>query len=279
VQSFKNSDNSNPWFRHKASSRDQPEIPSIPMNTYFTRRTHKSPFARTLAGFGLGLGILAMLQRRSPTAARISRPISNAANLALLAASLGLSLSRRPFSIVTATIAGVTALNQYRKARRSDNRSDNQLGDGCVHLRESVTINRSPGELYQFWRNFENLPRFMNHLHEVQQTSNDQSRWIVSGPLGTRLEWTAEIINETPNKLIAWRSLEGGDVDSAGTVRFETTPDGRGTIVKVEMEYRPPAGKLGAAVAKFLGAGAAKQVAVDLHRFKQLMETGEVART
>jgi uncharacterized membrane protein len=245
------------------------------MNTHFTRRSRNNPFARTLAGFGLGLGILAMLQRRSPTAARLTRPVSNAANLALLGASLALSLSRRPFSIVTAGIAGVTALNQYRKARHSDK----QLGDGCRHLRESVTINRSPEELYQFWRNFENLPQFMNHLHEVRQTSNNQSRWVVSGPLGTRLEWTAEIINETPNELIAWRSLEGGDVDSAGTVRFQSAPGGRGTVVKVEMEYRPPAGKLGATVARFLGAGAAKQVAVDLHRFKQLMETGEVART
>jgi uncharacterized membrane protein len=231
------------------------------MHTHTARQRQHSPLVRTLIGFSIGLGILAILNRRSHNGQPALHTNSELPNVAILPASLA---------------AGITALTLSRRSRPT---SDQQLGDGALHLRETVTIDRSPDELYLFWRNFENLPRFMNHLHEVQRIGDNQSRWVVSGPLGARVEWTAEIINETPNELIAWRSLEGGDIDCAGTVRFQAAPAGRGTIVKVEMQYRPPAGKLGATVARLLGAGPDKQVAVDLRRFKQLIETGEVART
>jgi uncharacterized membrane protein len=231
------------------------------MHTHTSHQNQHSPLIRTLAGFSIGLGILAILNRRSRNTHSALHTNSELPSVALLTASL---------------VAGITALALTRRSRTT---SDQQVGDGALHLRETVTINRSPDELYQFWRNFENLPRFMNHLHEVQRISDNQSRWVASGPLGSTVEWTAEIINETPNELIAWRSLDGGDIDCAGTVRFQAAPGGRGTIVKVEMQYRPPAGKLGATVARLLGAGPNKQVAVDLRRFKQLIETGEIART
>jgi uncharacterized membrane protein len=102
---------------------------------------------------------------------------------------------------------------------------------------------------------------------------------VAKGPGGTPVEWDAEIISDKPNDLISWHSLEGADVDNAGSVRFERAPGGRGTIVRVKMQYRPMAGKLGTAVATLFGQAPEKQVKVDLYRFKQVMETGEVART
>src|SRR5690606_2298239 len=123
------------------------------------------------------------------------------------------------------------------------------------------------------------LPKFMNHLESVQVLDNTHSRWKSKGPAGMQLEWDAEIINEHPNELIAWRSLPHADVDHAGTIRFEPCRNGRGTVVKVELVYSPPAGSLGAKLAQMLGQSPEKQIKVDLRRFKQLMETGEIART
>jgi uncharacterized membrane protein len=102
---------------------------------------------------------------------------------------------------------------------------------------------------------------------------------VAKGPAGSRVEWDAEMSEDIPNQLIAWRSLAGADVDSAGSVRFEPATGGRGTIVRVDMHYRPPAGKAGAWIAKMLGQSPEKQLAVDLRRFKQMVETGEIART
>jgi uncharacterized membrane protein len=138
---------------------------------------------------------------------------------------------------------------------------------------------RPADELYAFWRRLEQLPRFMSHLISVQQLDNRRSHWIAKGPAGKRVEWDAEIINERPNEMIAWRSLEGADVDSVGSVRFERAPGGRGSIVRVEMRYRPPAGVGGATVAKLLGKDPGSQIKDDLRRFKQVMETGEIITT
>ena len=148
-----------------------------------------------------------------------------------------------------------------------------------VKVEKSVTINKPPEELYRFWRNFENLPRFMNHLESVTPLGEDRSRWVAKGPAGTRVKWDAEVYNEKENELIAWRSLENADVNNAGSVRFRRAPGGRGTEVKVVLNYEPPGGKIGAAVAKLLGEEPEQQVGEDLHRFKQLMEAGEFPTT
>ena len=140
-------------------------------------------------------------------------------------------------------------------------------------------INRSPEEVYQFWRELANLPQFMTHLICVEERSSTQSRWVAKGPGGAPVEWDAEIITDTPNEVISWRSLEGSDVANAGSVRFERAPGNRGTIVRVKMQYRPMAGKLGAAIARLFGQAPEKQIKVDLYRLKQVLETGEVART
>ena len=148
-----------------------------------------------------------------------------------------------------------------------------------IKVEKSVTINRSPEELYRFWRNFENLPRFMNHLESVHVTGETRSHWVAKAPAGTTVEWDAEIYNEHENELIAWRSLPGADVDSAGSVHFKPATTGRGTEVRVSLKYDPPGGIIGAYVAKLFGEEPSQQVQEDLRRFKQLMETGETPTT
>jgi len=146
-------------------------------------------------------------------------------------------------------------------------------------VQKSLVINHSPEELYRFWHNFENLPRFMYHLESVQPTGDRRSHWVVKGPAGTMVEWDAEITEDRPNELIAWRSLEGSDVNNQGVVRFERAPGNRGTIVRVEIEYNPPGGIIGATIAKLFGKEPGQQVQDDLRRFKQLIETGEVVQS
>lgn len=144
-----------------------------------------------------------------------------------------------------------------------------------VHVERSVTINRPVGEVYSFWRNFGNLPQFMNHVHSVEVLDSTRSHWVVSAPAGATVEWDAEIVSDRPNELISWRSLEKADVDNAGSVIFKSTPS-HGTEVKVTLRYSPPAGKVGTAIAKLFGQEPKQQIAGDLRRLKQLLETGEI---
>jgi len=150
-------------------------------------------------------------------------------------------------------------------------------GSRGVNVLESVTISRSIEELYRFWRNLENLPQFMRHLESVEKLTDTISHWRAKGPAGLTVEWDAEIYNELPNKLIAWRSLEGADVVSAGSVNFDRAAGGRATRVTVHLQYSPPMGRVGAAVARFFGADAETEIREDLRRFKQMVETGQKA--
>ena len=150
-------------------------------------------------------------------------------------------------------------------------------GTRGIIVEDAITINRPVSEIYRFWRNFENLPRFMSHLDAVAVREGGISHWVAKGPAGTRVDWDARIINEVDNSVIAWQSLEGSMIATAGSVNFEETP--RGTTVRVKFQYDPPAGKIGAAVARFLGEEPTIQVRDDLRRFKQLMETGEIPTT
>jgi uncharacterized membrane protein len=138
---------------------------------------------------------------------------------------------------------------------------------------KSVTINKSADELYTFWRNFENLPKFMNHLEAVKVVDNIRSEWTAKAPLGKQAHWTAEITEDLNNEKIAWRSVENSEIPNSGKVEFLPTID-RGTIVKVTIQYQPPAGKLGAIASYFLSEEPETQITEDLRRFKSLMETG-----
>lgn len=151
--------------------------------------------------------------------------------------------------------------------------------DTGVKVERSVTVTRTPRELYAFWRRLENLPRFMEHLESVTALDGGRSRWVARAPLGRTVSWEAEVHDERENELIAWRSLPGSEVGNAGSVQFRELPEERGTEVRVVLEYRPPAGRAGAMLAKLLGADPETQVREDLRRFKQMLEAGEVPTT
>ncbi len=165
----------------------------------------------------------------------------------------------------------------FSTADSSDNPNVSVRAGHGFKVEKSVTINRTPEELYGFWRNFRNLPRFMKHLADVRITGDNRSHWVAKAPAGTTVQWEAEIYNEKENELIAWRSLEGADVDNAGSVRFEADPSGRGTVVRVALKYDPPGGRLGKIVAKLFGEAPDQQVEDDLNRFKRLMEVGDTS--
>lgn len=151
-------------------------------------------------------------------------------------------------------------------------------GEGAK-IERSVTINRSPDELYSFWRRLENLPRFMSHIESISDQGDGISHWAMKTSHGRTLEWDARLIEDKPGQMLSWQSLEGADVDNAGSVWFTPATGGRGTVVKVAMKYSPPGGKVGAIMAKLLGDSAEKQLAEDMFRLKALLETGETPTT
>jgi uncharacterized membrane protein len=146
----------------------------------------------------------------------------------------------------------------------------------AIQIARSFTINRSANELFAYWRNFSNLPTFMRHLESVEVIDDKHSRWTAKAPAGQTISWQAEIISEEPDRLIAWKSVEGSSINHRGSVRFVETSE-RGTEVRVVLDYLPPLGRLGAAIAKLFGEEPGIQIKEDLRRFKQLMETGEIA--
>jgi uncharacterized membrane protein len=204
------------------------------------------------------------------------------------AALLVLSLRRRRLrpvllpiaaGLISRAITGNPAvtlekLGKGSRKRRTSPVASVRRGQG-LKVEDSVIINRPVLEVYRFWRNFENLPRFMDHLESVTVIDENTSHWVAKGPAGTRIEWDAVIHNEIDDELIAWRTLPGAEVSSAGSVHF--TPVAGGTEVRVVLSYEPPAGRLGAAVAKLLGEEPSQQVEDDLRRLKQVMDAGETA--
>ena len=146
----------------------------------------------------------------------------------------------------------------------------------AVRVERSVTVARPRAELYRYWRDLENLPRIMRHLESVTVLDERRSRWVAKAPAGRTVEWEAIIHNEVPDELIAWKSVEGASVPNAGSVRFADAPGRRGTEIRVVLEYDPPAGRLGAAVARLFGEEPDRQVTDDLRRFKAEMESSPV---
>lgn len=149
-------------------------------------------------------------------------------------------------------------------------------GEG-IKTEKSITINRSPEDIYSFWHQLVNLPRFMRHVQSVTSRGDGISHWVVRTSHGRTLEWDVRILEDKPGQMISWQSLEGADMDNAGSVWFTPAADGSGTVVKVSMKYSPPGGKIGVAIARFLGNDPGRDMEEDLSRLKQILEGGEIS--
>ncbi len=149
--------------------------------------------------------------------------------------------------------------------------------DRATLVGRTVTINRPRSELYAFWRDFANLGRVLENIESVTARDERRSHWVVKAPGGQVVEWDAEVIEDEPDRRIAWRSVEGADVRNAGVIEFREAAPGRGVMVNATMAYEPPAGELGKAIAKLFQKEPKMQTRRDLRRFKQLMETGEIS--
>ena len=166
------------------------------------------------------------------------------------------------------------------RSQRRGNQQSSQKGQGnAQRVRESITINKPAAELYHYWRHLSNLSDIMSHLESVTEKSDTRSHWVAKGPVGTSVEWDAEVTQDVENQLIAWKAVEDADVQNEGNVTFTEAPGGRGTEVRVNLTYHPPGGQLGSAVAKLFGEEPSQQLSDDLRRFKQRMETGVTATT
>lgn len=213
---------------------------------------------------------VAIFSQKNPAAGVWSRVAGDALDLASLgAAASSPNANRGKITFAIANVLAVTALDVI---------CARQLSNGAkgIHAKASCIVNREPHEVYQFWRKFENLPRFMKHLESVEETMEGRSHWIAKGPAGTTVEWEATIVADDPGRVITWRSLENSQVDNAGAVRFEPAAGGRGTIVKVNIQYNPPGGVIGKTVAQLFGEEPEQQLDDDMRRFKQMLEVGEV---
>ena len=237
---------------------------------------------RTIGMREIASGIGALTER-NPAPAIWSRVAGDAMDLSLL----GLALTspnndRDRVAAATAAVAGITALDTFcaQKLTEADEATPARALLGSpIHVVRTATINRPPEECYRFWRNFENLPRFMSHLEEVRVIDDKRSHWRAKAPAGTTVEWDSEVTEDRPNERISWRSLPGADVHNSGSVNFKRGPGGRGTEVQVDLRYTPPGGRLGAVVAMLFGEEPSRQVADDLRHFKSVMETGEIIRS
>ena len=190
--------------------------------------------------------------------------------LAIMGATAGQARRDRPLRAIDEALDLNTASTAGDTRRALGGRAGSQ-----VH--EAITVNRPASELYRFWRTLENLPRFMQHVTSVERVSETVSRWRARGPRNAVVEWQAEIINDVPNELIAWRSLDGSDIVSAGSVHFADAGADRGTTIRVKLQYSPPGGRSERRWRGCSGRTPPSQIREDLRRFKQLLEAGEIA--
>lgn len=202
-----------------------------------------------------------------------SRVAGDAMDLLLLGAALASDRSDRGRVLsAAAAVFGVATLDVM--AARGLN------GNGHAAVREqTITVGLPPEEVYRFWRNFENLPRFMSHLEQVRVIDDVRSHWVAVGPAGTRFEWDSEVTEDRPNHLLRWRSAPNADIENYGTVSFTRAPGDRGTEIHVRLIYHPPMGAVGTAAARLFGKEPGQQIKGDLARLKQVLETGEVVHS
>ena len=221
-------------------------------------------------------GIAIFAGGRRPAGPVWSRVVGDALDLACLGAAYASPKNDKArLTFATANVLAVTALDVLCAQQLSADPDGAQTERGKVPVNKSIVVNASAEEVYGFWRDLENLPRFMRYLESVRETGEGRSHWVAKAPGGS-VEWDAEITEDTPNQSISWRSLEGSEVETSGTVRFEPAVGGRGTVIHVQLDYNPPGGAVGALFAKLFGEDPDAQMQIDLRRFKQVIELGEI---
>ena len=223
---------------------------------------------------------VAILSRRKPVGWLRSRILSDFLTFVTLGKAVASPRTNQlKVAGTVGAVAGITLLdiNAVERMTAVADQIDDEEGDS-IHVAKSIQINRPAEEIYRFWRDFNNLPQVMEHLESVEIIDAERSRWCAKGPAGKRIQWEAEIIEDRPDESLSWRSVEGATVENSGSVDFTAAPGG-GTLVRVELVYRPPAGRIGGLIAKLLGEEPALQIEEDLRRLKQIMETGEIVVT
>jgi uncharacterized membrane protein len=230
-----------------------------------------------LREIGSGISILVSDDKTWPVRSRV---VGDAMDLALLGSAFARERSGRGrIAAATAAVVGVTALDVVCSQRLQASNRGTTTSSGPIELAKSIAINRPVEELFRFWRELENLPQVMSHLQSVRVGDAGRSRWVASLPGSTALEWETEITKEVPNELIAWRSLDGSPLAHEGFVHFRPLSPGRGTMVSLTLQLATPPGSMVPGIAKLLGELPEQRIAHDLRKFKQLMETGEIATT
>ncbi|MBV9928822.1 MAG: SRPBCC family protein [Acidobacteria bacterium] len=221
-------------------------------------------------------GIAIFAGGRRPAGPVWSRVVGDALDLACLGAAYATPENDKArLTFATANVLAVTALDVLCAQQLSAD-DDGANGErGRVPVNKSIIINAAPEEVYSYWRDFENLPRFMRYLESVTVTGEGRSHWVAKAPGGS-VEWDAEMTEDVPNQRISWRSLEGSEVETSGTVRFEPAVGGRGTVLHVTLDFNPPGGAVGALFAKLWGEDPDGEMQTDLRRFKQIVELGEI---
>jgi uncharacterized membrane protein len=227
-----------------------------------------------------GMGILA---QRNPAPWLWSRVVGDVMDLAMLATALGPGNTRRGRAAFSfAAVAGVLAVDAFAATQLTRHAGHPLIsrvaGPTDLYFETSIATIKSPEECYRFWRNPDSLPRFMTNVESVQALDERRSHWVAKGPAGTTMEWDSEITEDRPGAALGWRTLEGAQVSHAGSVIFEPA-NGGGTIIRLSMHYSPPGGRLTATLAQLLRQDPQARVREDLRRFKQLLETGEIATT
>lgn len=251
---------------------------------------HERKHRRLLRFYGIreiaaGVGIIA---RPKPTYWMWNRVIGDLIDLASMRRAMGSrGTDEARLRAAMMAVAGVTALDIGTSLRLTSERSpaaghdagsfqEPEGEDGQQVLTATVTVNRHVEEAYAFWKDPRNYARFMDNIDSVNPTTGGRARWKVKAPVGLSVEWDAEIVSDEPNEVIRWRSTDGSSMDNSGTVTFRRAPGDRGTIVTLQVEYRPRAGVVGAGIARFFSTIPKTHLANDLRRFKQLVEVGEV---
>ena len=221
-----------------------------------------------------GLGLLTQT-RQTPWL--WSRVAGDAMDLALILSSAGRANPGRTRALTTAAVVAAITVADLAASARAGSQPERVQRSADAAVSETLVVNKTPQACYEFWRNQANLGRFISAVESVTPLDERRSRWVMRGPLQSKLEWTSEITADEPGSHIGWRTVNGSDVEHAGVVRFHPATGGRGTVVRVVMHYRPPVGS--GPFARLLRKYPQFEVREDLRRFKQLLETGEVATT